>query len=49
MAFALAAVRGNVQKLCQATSVEEQETIWRRKLRPVLLNKVLMKGFLGNP
>jgi betaine lipid synthase len=49
MAFALAAVRGSVQKLCQATSVEEQETIWRKKLRPVLLNKVLMKGFLGNP
>lgn len=49
VAFTLAAVRGSVKKLCQADSVAEQESIWQRSLRPVLLNKILMKGFLGNP
>jgi len=49
VAFTLAAVTGSVKRLCRATSVAEQEAIWRNKLRPVLLNRFLMKGFLGNP
>jgi len=35
--------------MCAADSTKEQERIWQTKLRPVLLNKALVKGFLGNP
>jgi betaine lipid synthase len=49
IAFALAGVRGAVKQMCSADSVKEQERIWQTKLRPVLLNKALVKGFLGNP
>lgn len=49
IAFTLAGVRGSVKRLCSANSIEEQERIWRTKLRPILLNKVMVKGFLGNP
>ncbi|KAK4686538.1 betaine lipid synthase, partial [Tremellales sp. Uapishka_1] len=49
VAFALAGVRRHVKALCQASSVAEQERIWKTKLRPVILNKLLVKGFLGNP
>lgn len=35
--------------MCQATTVAEQDRIWTKKLRPILLNKIMVKGFLGNP
>jgi betaine lipid synthase len=38
-----------VRRLCEAKTVEEQERIWKKHLRPVLLNKIMLKGFLGNP
>jgi betaine lipid synthase len=49
VAFFLAGVSGDVKRLCQATTIAEQERIWQKKLRPVLLNKIMLKGFLGNP
>ncbi|WVQ75099.1 hypothetical protein IAR50_004708 [Cryptococcus sp. DSM 104548] len=49
IAFFLAGVRGEVKKLCQATSVEEQQQIWEKKLRPVFLNRFMLKIVLGNP
>jgi betaine lipid synthase len=49
VAFALAGVRGAVKQMCAADSTKEQERIWQTKLRPVLLNKALVTGFLGNP
>jgi betaine lipid synthase len=42
-------VRKDVKKMCQATTVAEQDRIWTKKLRPILLNKIMVKGFLGNP
>jgi betaine lipid synthase len=48
-AFFLAGVRKDVKKLCQAATVAEQDRIWTKKLRPILLNKIMVKGFLGNP
>ena len=35
--------------MCQAKTIQEQDRIWTKRLRPVLLNKVMVKGFLGNP
>lgn len=49
VAFFLAGVSKHVENLCQAKSIDEQERIWKKHLRPVLLNKVMLKGFLGNP
>jgi len=49
VAFFLAGVSGHVRRLCEAKTVEEQERIWKKHLRPVLLNKIMLKGFLGNP
>ena len=49
VAFLVAGVSGDVKKLCTVKTVEEQETIWRKKLRPILLNRVMVRGFLGNP
>lgn len=48
-AFFLAGVRKDVEKICAATTTVEQERIWNKKLRPILLNKLMVKGFLGNP
>jgi betaine lipid synthase len=48
-AFFVAGVSGDVKRLCQATTTAEQERIWNKRLRPVLLNRVMVKGFLGNP
>lgn len=49
IAFFIAGVRGDVKRLCKATSTAEQERIWQKKIRPVFLNKVMVKLFLGNP
>lgn len=48
-AFWLAGVSCDVKRLCLANSTGEQERIWEKRLRPVLLNQVMLKGFLGNP
>ena len=48
IAFFLAGVRKNVKKLCNATTTAEQNRIWNKKLRPILLNRVMVRGFLGN-
>lgn len=48
VAFFLAGVRGSVKQLCAASSTAEQERIWKKSLRPVILNKVMLK-VLGSP
>lgn len=40
--FKLAGVSSHVQKFCDADSISEQEEIWQQKLRPVLLNPVVV-------
>jgi betaine lipid synthase len=42
-------VRGDVARLCKAKTTAEQERIWRKKLRPIIMSKILVKGFFGNP
>lgn len=49
VAFFIAGVSGDSKRIANASSVTEQEQIWRTRLRPVLLNQVMLKGFLGNP
>ncbi|WVR08104.1 hypothetical protein IAU60_005150 [Kwoniella sp. DSM 27419] len=49
IAFFVSGVRGDVKKLCKASSVEEQERIWRKRIRPVFLGRIMVKMFLGNP
>lgn len=40
--FKVAGVSEEVIRLCNADTIAEQETIWREKLRPVLLNPVVV-------
>ncbi|KAK8849633.1 hypothetical protein IAR55_004968 [Kwoniella newhampshirensis] len=49
VAFFLAGVRGDVRRILNASSTQEQERIWTKSLKPVFLNRVMMKLFLGNP
>ena len=49
VAFLIAGVAGDVKQICTAPSTDEQERIWQKRLRPIMLNKVMVKGFLGNP
>lgn len=37
-----------MQRFCDADSIAEQDEIWQQKLRPVLLNPVVV-GLLKNP
>lgn len=46
--FKLAGVSKDVVALCNADTTAEQETIWQKKLRPVLLNPVVVT-LLKNP
>ncbi|KAJ7497210.1 hypothetical protein FB451DRAFT_1458187 [Mycena latifolia] len=46
--FRLAGVSKDVEALCNADTLEQQEDIWRRKLRPVLLNQLVV-ALLKNP
>jgi betaine lipid synthase len=46
--FRLAGVSEDVKTMCQADSLEEQATIWKEKLQPVLLNPVVV-ALLKNP
>ncbi|KAJ6586838.1 hypothetical protein DFH09DRAFT_1245371 [Mycena vulgaris] len=46
--FRLAGVSKDIEALCDSDTLEQQEEIWRRKLRPVLLNPVVV-ALLKNP
>ena len=46
--FSLAGVSRDVEALCNADTIPEQERIWFEKLRPVLLNPVVV-ALLKNP
>ncbi|WWC92743.1 uncharacterized protein L201_007702 [Kwoniella dendrophila CBS 6074] len=49
IAFFLSGVSNDVKKLCKATNVQEQDKIWKKRIRPVFLGKWMVKLFLGNP
>jgi betaine lipid synthase len=46
--FKIARVANDVKKMCDCDTLEEQATIWHEKLRPVLLNPVVV-ALLKNP
>ncbi|KAJ7647411.1 hypothetical protein FB45DRAFT_893372 [Roridomyces roridus] len=46
--FALAGVSKDIERLCNADTLEQQDEIWRNKLRPVLLNPLVV-ALLKNP
>jgi betaine lipid synthase len=46
--FSIAGVSADVEAICRADSVMEQEKIWQEKLRPVFLNPVVV-ALLKNP
>ncbi|KAJ6499386.1 hypothetical protein C8R45DRAFT_114363 [Mycena sanguinolenta] len=46
--FRLAGVSKDIQALCTADTLKEQEEIWKTKLRPVLLNPIVV-ALLKNP
>ncbi|KAG8708678.1 hypothetical protein FRC09_001099 [Ceratobasidium sp. 395] len=45
----LGGVLGDARRMCNADTIEEQERIWREKLRPVLLNNWFVRLVLNNP
>ena len=46
--FKLSGVSEDVQRVCEASTIKEQEKIWHEKIRPVLLNP-LVTMILKNP
>jgi len=46
--FRLTGLTEDVERLCRAGSLDEQDRIWREKIRPVLLNPVVV-ALLKNP
>ncbi|KAJ7594816.1 hypothetical protein C8J56DRAFT_927718 [Mycena floridula] len=42
LVFSLAGITGHVRSMCECDSLEEQGRIWREKIRPVLLNPVVV-------
>lgn len=46
--FRLTGVADDVRMLCEATSIADQDQIWRERIRPVLLNPVVI-ALLKNP
>ncbi|KAG9122682.1 hypothetical protein FRC07_000821, partial [Ceratobasidium sp. 392] len=45
----LEGVLGDARRMCNVDTIEEQEHIWREKLRPVLLNNWFVRLVLNNP
>ncbi|KAG9096578.1 hypothetical protein FRC06_008518 [Ceratobasidium sp. 370] len=45
----LGGVLGDARRMCNVDTIEEQEQIWREKLRPVLLNNWFVRLVLNNP
>ncbi|KZT58301.1 hypothetical protein CALCODRAFT_432835 [Calocera cornea HHB12733] len=47
--FSFAGVSDFVDQICECDTVEEQDKIWREKIRPVILNKAFVDLVLSNP
>ncbi|KAF7315360.1 hypothetical protein MIND_00050600 [Mycena indigotica] len=47
--FRLAGVTKDIQALCNAENLQQQQDIWQQKLRPVLLNPVVVSFVVRNP
>ena len=41
-------VRRHIEMMCAAKTIEEQTTIWRQKVRPLILSKWLCAGIIAN-
>jgi betaine lipid synthase len=48
LVFSVAGVSKDVERLCDSDTLEQQEGIWKEKLRPVLLNPLVV-ALLKNP
>lgn len=46
--FTIAGVRTDVERLCECETLDKQVQIWQQKLRPVLLNPVIV-ALMRNP
>ncbi|PWN50116.1 hypothetical protein IE53DRAFT_110475 [Violaceomyces palustris] len=49
IAFTLTGVRKDVERMCEAETVEEQQRIWETKVRGTIINKTLIRLFFSNP
>lgn len=47
--FTITGLSGEVTKLCNANSLQEQKEIWNSKIKPVLFNRFVGKVLIGNP
>ena len=47
--FTLAGLRKEVQHLCNCETVEEQQILWRKRLRGILLNRALHWAVISHP
>ncbi|GAA5888436.1 hypothetical protein JCM6882_008619 [Rhodosporidiobolus microsporus] len=48
-ALKLAGVSNSAHKMCTASTLEEQRSIWQKKIRPVLLSGFMTRFVLANP
>jgi hypothetical protein len=48
-AFTIGRVNKDVKAVCNATSIEEQQRLWNRRLRGTIINRPLIRWFLSNP
>jgi betaine lipid synthase len=48
LVFACAGVSTHVEDMCNCDTLDDQVAIWRSKIRPVLLNPIVM-AFMRNP
>jgi betaine lipid synthase len=49
VAFGVAGVTKDVKRILVAKTTAEQDAIWKKRLRPIFLNRFMVKTFLGNP
>ncbi|GMF08540.1 unnamed protein product [[Candida] boidinii] len=47
--FRICGVTEYIEKLCSATTMEEQKQIWDKKIKPTLFNPIVSKLLVGNP
>lgn len=47
--FRICGVTEYIEKLCNATTMEEQKEIWDKKIKPTLFNPIVSKLLVGNP
>lgn len=49
LVFGMFGVQKDIKALCECKTIEEQQAIWRNKIRPALFNPVVTRILIANP